>query len=111
MTMLFSAPSRRLPARGRGCGALQVLMGLALSLLATGSALAQVTADTVRALNTARDTAVNLNGGLAAYQPAACMVQTGEGGGDCLVRADNQGFLFQFLGGVPGWQEENIAPR
>jgi hypothetical protein len=85
-------------------------MGLALSLLATGSALAQVTADTVRALNTARDTAVNLNGGLSAYQPAACMFQTGEGGGDCLVRADHQGFLFQFLGGVPGWQEENIAP-
>lgn len=88
-----------------------LLAGVSTGLLiSAGSALAQVTGENVRALNLARDTAVSLNGGLSVYRPAACMFQTGDGGGDCLVRDDDQGFLFQFLGGVPGWQQENIAP-
>ena len=67
-------------------------------------ALAQVGEANVRALNLARQWAVNRNGGLAVYEPARCMVSTGEGGGACLVRNDDKGFLFRFEGGAPGWQ-------
>lgn len=72
----------------------------------TGPALAQVSDANVRAVNTARNWAINTNGGLSRYQPAACMFNTGEGGGSCLVQNDNQGFGFNFLGGAPGWQEQ-----
>lgn len=71
---------------------------------------AQVSAAAVRALNTARETAVSLNGGLSVYRPAACMFDTGSGGGSCLLSEDAQGFLFRFSGGVPGWQQEGIDP-
>lgn len=84
------------------------LMAAALSL--TPAALAHVSQANVRALNTARETAISLNGGLSVYRPAACMVETGTGGGGCLVSDDDQGFLFRFNGGVPGWQQEGIAP-
>ena len=91
-------------------------LGLLASPLAlsTGPAQAQVDAEVsfarVRAVNLARDTAVKLNGGLTLYRPAKCMFDTSLGGGNCLIRRDNQGFLFRFLGGAPGWQQLGLPP-
>ena len=59
----------------------------------------------VRALNTARNAAINLNGGLSKYRPAACMFATDIAGGDCLLQRDTEGYLFRFQGGAPGWQQ------
>ncbi len=64
----------------------------------------------IRALNLARNTGVNLNGGLGVYRPAACMFTTSAPENPCLVQRDQQGFLFRFLGGPPGWQVLNIPP-
>jgi hypothetical protein len=64
----------------------------------------------VRALNLARNHAVKLNGGLGTYRPAACMFSTEWSGSECLLRRDDSGFLFRFLGGPPGWQQLNLAP-
>jgi hypothetical protein len=64
----------------------------------------------VRALNLARNHAVKLNGGLGTYRPSACMFTTEWSGSECLVRRDESGFLFRFLGGPPGWQQLNLAP-
>lgn len=64
----------------------------------------------VRALNLARNHAVKLNGGLGTYRPAACMFSTEWSGSECLVRRDDTGFLFRFLGGPPGWQQLNLPP-
>ncbi|MEY4360364.1 MAG: hypothetical protein RLZZ631_1850 [Cyanobacteriota bacterium] len=58
-----------------------------------------------RALNLARNTAIQLNGGLSRYMPAACMFSTGGSGGSCLIQTDSAGFLFRFNGGAPGWQQ------
>lgn len=68
--------------------------------------LAQVSEANVRALNLARNWAITNNGGLSVYVPAACMFETGNGGGSCLVQADDGGFRFRFLGGSPAWQVE-----
>jgi hypothetical protein len=59
----------------------------------------------VRAVNLARDWAINTNGGLSRYEPAACMFKTNDGGGSCLVQNSSQGFSFDFQGGAPGWQQ------
>jgi hypothetical protein len=64
----------------------------------------------VRALNLARNHAVKLNGGLGTYRPAACMFTTEWSGSECLVRRDDTGFLFRFLGGPPAWQQLNLPP-
>ena len=48
----------------------------ASALLSSLPALAQVSAANVRALNVARNWAVNNNGGLSVYRPAACMFNT-----------------------------------
>lgn len=91
--------------------ALATGLGLLASPLALspGPAQAQVDAEVsfarVRAVNLARDTAVKLNGGLTVYRPAKCMFDTSLGGGNCLIRRDDQGFRFRFLGGAPGWQQ------
>ncbi|PWL23057.1 MAG: hypothetical protein DCO99_03485 [Synechococcus sp. XM-24] len=77
----------------------------ASALLSSLPALAQVSAANVRALNVARNWAVNNNGGLSVYRPAACMFNTGDGGGSCLTQNNSQGFRFKFLGGAPGWQQ------
>ena len=64
----------------------------------------------VRAINLARDTAVSLNGGLGVYNPDRCMFETTKLDNRCLVSNDANGYLFRFLGGVPGWQEDKVAP-
>ena len=63
-----------------------------------------------RALNLARNTVVQLNGGLSQYMPAACMFASGGSGGSCLVSSTDQGFLFRFNGGSPGWQQLGKPP-
>jgi len=85
-------------------GGLPVLAALSL---AGAPALAQGVEpfSGVRALNTARNAAVNLNGGLTKYRPAACMFATDIAGGDCLLQRDAEGYLFRFQGGAPGWQQ------
>ncbi len=87
-----------------------LLAAAAAPLAVAPQARAQVGEANVRALNLARQWAVNRNGGLTVYEPARCMVATGEGGGACLLRNDAQGFLFRFNGGAPGWQSRGEAP-
>ena len=45
-----------------------------------------------------------LNRSLRTYRSDSCMYITR--GVDCLVSADEEGFLFRFLGGEPGWQQQ-----
>jgi hypothetical protein len=61
-----------------------------------------------RAANLARMRAEVINGGLGVYRPALCMYE--RSGGNCLVRADAEGFLFRFYGGVPGWAQLGLPP-
>jgi hypothetical protein len=61
-----------------------------------------------RAVNLARMRAEIINGGLGVYRPALCMYE--RSGGDCLVRADAEGLLFRFYGGVPGWAQLGQPP-
>ena len=82
----------------------------AAALLTCAPVFAQVSAATVRALNLARNWAIDNNGGLSVYVPAACMFNTGDGGDSCLVQRDNQGYRYKFLGGRPGWQQTGQAP-
>ena len=77
-------------------------LGLGLSLLAVAPALAEMAVSQVRAANLARMEAERINGGLTRYFTANCMHQ--RGGGSCMVRSDSDGYLFQFLGGPPGWE-------
>jgi len=86
------------------------LAGQALAVPAGSLAQNDQTFSGVRALNLARNHAVKLNGGLGTYRPAACMFSTEWSGSECLVRRDDAGFLFRFLGGPPGWQQLNLAP-
>jgi len=58
-----------------------------------------------RALNLARATGIQLNGGLSVYQPARCMV-AGISDNPCLISRSESGFVFRFRGGVPGWEQE-----
>ena len=97
--------------RLRSLSAVVVLAGTA-ALGATIPSLvhAQVPAAQIRALNLARNTAVTDNGGLTVYRPAPCMFQTNTGGGDCLIQNNADGYTFQFLGGQPGWPEDNSQP-
>ena len=82
---------------------LKPLLGAGLLLVATaGSALAQIPPSQVRAANLARMEAERLNGGLSKYFTASCMHRSG--GGDCLVDESANGYLFNFLGGAPGWE-------
>ena len=75
-----------------------------------GPALAQRPLNEIRALNFARNTGVSINGGLTAYRPQACMFTTSAQTNPCLIRSDEQGFVYRFLGGPPGWQEAGQAP-
>ena len=88
--------------------ALLVSLGLAV----TGSmAIAQSTqypfAQT-KAANLARMRAERLNGGLRLYRADQCMhALRGEA---CLISVTDEGFLFRFRGGEPGWQQQ-IPPQ
>jgi hypothetical protein len=73
-------------------------------------ALAQRPLNEIRALNFARNTGVSINGGLTVYRPQACMFTTSAQTNPCLIRSDEQGFVYRFLGGPPGWQAEGLAP-
>ena len=87
---------------------LKPLLGAGLLLVATaGSALAQIPPSQVRAANLARMEAERLNGGLSRYFTANCMHRSG--GGDCLVDESDNGYLFNFLGGAPGWEVNQQA--
>lgn len=89
----------------RGC---QVLAGLAVAVWPFEAPAQQfVNESTQRAVNTARMRAEAINGGLSSYRTAACMYITS--GNPCLVEKNEKGYLFRFLGGVPGWQQLGIA--
>ena len=88
------------------------LLAGSVPMLAPKAALAQdapVPFSAVSALNLARNTAVKLNGGLNVYRPAKCMFETAGAGNQCLI-SSSDGYQFRFLGGVPGWQQLDIAP-
>ena len=57
-----------------------------------------------KAANLARMRAESLNGGLGQYRAASCMYETGAG--SCLESISDEGFLFRFQGGAPGWQQQ-----
>lgn len=90
------------------------LIASSLPLLAPQPAQAQADApvpySAVRALNLARNTAIQTNGGLSVYRPAQCMYETANAGNQCLISITNDGYVFRFLGGAPGWQQLDIAP-
>ena len=85
--------------------------------LATGAALAggltllpasaEMSLSQIRAANLARMEAERINGGLTNYFTANCMHQ--KGGGSCMVNAGPNGYLFDFLGGPPGWEVNQQA--
>ena len=56
-----------------------------------------------RAINLARGSAVEANGGLRQYHPASCMFKDPTNN-PCLVKRDANGFKFQFKGGPAGWE-------
>lgn len=68
----------------------------------------QVPASRVRAINFARTYAVRINGGLEAYRPAQCMFATAATTNPCLVSDDEDGVVFRFLGGPPGWESKDL---
>lgn len=84
--------------------ALSAAITMGLSAL---PAAAQMSLDQVRAANLARMQAEKINGGLSQYFTANCMHQ--KGGGACMVDAGPNGFLFDFLGGPPGWEVNKQA--
>ena len=92
---LSITPAALLPTAAKAQGVNQTLERI--------DALQQLAASRQRAVNLARNTIVKLNGGLSQYMPAACMFASS--GGSCLVQQNEQGFLFRFSGGAPGWQQ------
>ena len=77
--------------------------GLALTAsLMLSPAQAQMADSQIRAANLARMEAERINGGLSRYFTADCMHQ--RGGGSCMVNSGPNGYLFDFLGGPPGWE-------
>ena len=100
-------------------------LALAGTLLLPAMALAQpaVPTSAVRAINLARTTAIAQNGGLSRYRPAQCMFQTANTENPCLISSpddtnnarnnrntNNDGYVFRFQGGSPGWQQMNQRP-
>jgi hypothetical protein len=62
-----------------------------------------------RAINLARTTATQLNGGLSLYRPASCMF-AGISNNPCLISREGGSFVFRFSGGAPGWEQLKLAP-
>jgi hypothetical protein len=108
-----------MPARLASAAAAALCSGLlgggavaGMALVAPQAALAQeapVPFSAVRALNLARNTAIQSNGGLSVYRPAQCMYETANAGNQCLISSTSEGYTFRFLGGAPGWQQGNLA--
>jgi hypothetical protein len=92
---------------------LRKFVGVAAASTALTAALvavpvqAQMALSQIRAANLARMEAERLNGGLSQYFTADCMHQ--KGGGSCMVNAGPNGYLFNFLGGPPGWEVNRRA--
>ncbi|MEB3256380.1 MAG: hypothetical protein VKJ05_08335 [Synechococcaceae cyanobacterium] len=89
-----------------------LLAGMAALLVGplASAGLAQRPLNEIRALNFARNTGVMINGGLRVYRPQACMFTTSAETNPCLIRSDETGFVYRFLGGPPGWQAEGQQP-
>jgi hypothetical protein len=107
------SPDRRHLVRGLLLAGLLLASAIPAPQLALGPARAQdqnaaPRFSTLRAVNLARMRAESLNGGLIVYRPQRCMYE--ENGGACLVSSNANGIVFRFLGGPPGWQEQNQAP-
>ena len=62
-----------------------------------------------RAINLARTTATQLNGGLGLYRPASCMY-AGISNNPCLISREGGSFVFRFTGGAPGWEQFKLPP-
>ena len=58
-----------------------------------------------KAANLARMRAESINGGLTHYRADRCMYSTGAPA--CLLESTPDAYVFQFLGGTPGWQQHN----
>ncbi|MFM2158361.1 MAG: hypothetical protein RLZZ124_835 [Cyanobacteriota bacterium] len=70
--------------------------------------LQQLGAARQRAVNLARNTIVERNGGLGRYTPAACMFAGGRRLEPCLIQKSERGFQFRFMGGPPGWEQRGL---
>jgi hypothetical protein len=88
------------------CSAIVAAAVLASSLTEL-PASAEMALGQIRAANLARMEAERINGGLSKYFTANCMHQ--KGGGSCMVNAGPNGYLFDFLGGAPGWEVNKQA--
>ncbi|MEX1315769.1 MAG: hypothetical protein AB1Z22_01430 [Synechococcaceae cyanobacterium] len=90
------------------------LIAIALWLSCTGASQAiaeeRVPIEAVRAINLARTYVVKLNGGLQVYRPAQCMFATADKTNPCLISSDSEGFVFEFMGGPPTWEQTNSPP-
>ena len=83
----------------------------ASALLSSLPALAQVSAANVRALNVARNWAVNNNGGLSVYRPAACMFNTGTAGAAASRKTTARDSASSSSAGGPvGWNKAQPRP-
>lgn len=117
-------------------GLLSICLGVAGSVALSGTlispqiGLAQsaVPHSAVRAINLARNTAIQQNGGLSVYRPAQCMYETANPFNPCLISSpgdnnsnaqdnrsgnnnqNNDAWVFRFQGGGPGWQQMNQRP-
>lgn len=80
------------------------------STAATNPVFSQDYSGKVRAINLARNTAITLNGGISKYVPDKCMFDSSTPLGLCWIQKDQNGFLFQFVGGPPGWQVTGMRP-
>jgi hypothetical protein len=81
-----------------------LIIGCALPVTAQAQTISQAQ---LRAANLARMEAERLNGGLTKYFAGQCMHQ--RGGANCLIQANETGFLFRFPGGTPGWEANRRA--
>jgi hypothetical protein len=113
MTSTHAFDAKR-PHRFRGLLLAALLLAPAVPLAQLGLAPAQAQEQgtqpfsTLRAVNLARMRAESINGGLLVYRAQHCMFE--DNGGPCLISRDANGLLFRFLGGPPGWQEQNQPP-
>lgn len=80
-------------------------LGLCTSLMVMVRAEQSLPFAQTKAANLARMRAESLNGGLGSYRAAGCMYETGAQ--SCLASKTNEGFLFRFKGGAPGWEQQN----